>query len=119
MYQNCSDTTQQGNVLRIVLTYHLLIQTLTYAFRIVLSVSMLMNPLSNVSHNAQKVNSVTILPTIVLILVLLIILVIQFQEIVCFIVLMVILQMYSTTDNVRRNVLELIQLMHKIVQENV
>ena len=104
MYQNCSDTTQRGNVLRIVLTYHLLIQTLTYAFRIVLSVSMLMNPLSNVSHNAQKVNSVTILPTIVLILVLITTMEIRFLEIVYFIVLLAILLILISIENVKRNV---------------
>lgn len=104
MYQNCSDTTQRGNVLRIVLTYHLLIQTLTYAFRIVLSVSMLMNPLSNVSHNAQKVNSVTILPTIVLILVLITTMEIRFLEIVYFIVLLATLLILISIENVKRNV---------------
>ena len=48
MYLSCSDTIQLENVLRIVLTHRLPIQTLTYVFPTVLSASTLINPPSNV-----------------------------------------------------------------------
>ena len=47
MYLSCSDTIQLENVLRIVLTHRLPIQTLTYVFPTVLSASTLINLPSN------------------------------------------------------------------------